>query len=276
MAEFKDYYALLGISPDASLRDIKRGFRARAKQMHPDILAHDALAHEQMRELLKAYEVLSNSVLREEYDLRYGFDKRQGAGGEGFDYRKFLAERTDDDLSQSKLIFFDLLHNHEKDALRLYTTLVSRKNFDLSAHLDREDFMDCAFLLAEEMEVEENYSGAFGLLSTIVKYELKKPYFRHFFEEVVERTRALLGTKMRGRVALTEHIGYVEQMIRANISRRETAFYLVLGAELFITARDIVRAEYYLSQAESLDPRFSGIQKARSRIRRFHQGSFRG
>ena len=51
--------------------------------------------------------------------------------------------------------------------------------------------MLCAFLLSEEYEKREKYRKAFDLLTKIVHFERKKPYFRHFFEEVVGRLRKL-------------------------------------------------------------------------------------
>src|SRR5690606_42098664 len=113
-------------------------------EIHPDLWQHNPEAIDSMRDLLKAYETLMDSDLRDEYDVKY----RGIYGARDFDYREFLLGRPEDAQSQVKLIFFDLLHNREKDALRLYETLVLRKQLDLSKHLDREDFMDCAFLLA--------------------------------------------------------------------------------------------------------------------------------
>mgnify|MGYP006309984889 FL=1 len=138
------YYDLLEIDNLASLSAIKRAFRKKAKQLHPDLKNNEDSA-EQMRILIKAYEVPSNPLLREEYDKKNRIRRKKYH----FDYRKFLKEQADD-KSHSKLIFFDLLHSHENEALELYDLLVQQKDFDLSENLDREDLMDCAFLLAEE------------------------------------------------------------------------------------------------------------------------------
>jgi molecular chaperone DnaJ len=65
-----DYYELLGVPRDASESDIKKAFRALARELHPDVSdAPDA--QERFREVVEAYEVLSKSETRDLYD-RYG------------------------------------------------------------------------------------------------------------------------------------------------------------------------------------------------------------
>jgi molecular chaperone DnaJ len=66
----RDYYELLGVSRTASSDQIKRAFRSLARELHPDVSdAPDA--EQRFREVVEAYEVLSNSERRELYD-RYG------------------------------------------------------------------------------------------------------------------------------------------------------------------------------------------------------------
>ena len=66
----RDYYELLGVARDASEAEIKKAFRALARELHPDVSdAPDA--DERFREVVEAYEVLSKSETRELYD-RYG------------------------------------------------------------------------------------------------------------------------------------------------------------------------------------------------------------
>jgi molecular chaperone DnaJ len=66
----RDYYELLGVARDASESEIKKAFRALARELHPDVSdAPDA--QERFREVVEAYEVLSKSETRDLYD-RYG------------------------------------------------------------------------------------------------------------------------------------------------------------------------------------------------------------
>jgi molecular chaperone DnaJ len=66
----RDYYEILGIPRGASDSDVKKAFRGLARRLHPDVSdAPDA--EERFREVVEAYEVLSNSETRELYD-RFG------------------------------------------------------------------------------------------------------------------------------------------------------------------------------------------------------------
>src|SRR5437762_13368873 len=74
----RDYYEVLGVGRGASDDEIKRAFRALARELHPDVSdAPDA--EERFREIAEAYQVLSNSETRELYD-RYGHAGLRGGG----------------------------------------------------------------------------------------------------------------------------------------------------------------------------------------------------
>src|SRR5947209_18560621 len=76
----RDYYELLGVARDASEAEIKKAFRALARELHPDVSdAPDADAR--FREVVEAYEVLSKSETRELYD-RYGHAGLRSGGFE--------------------------------------------------------------------------------------------------------------------------------------------------------------------------------------------------
>jgi len=66
----RDYYELLGVARGATEADVKKAFRALARELHPDV-SEDPDAEARFKEVVEAYEVLSNPERRELYD-RFG------------------------------------------------------------------------------------------------------------------------------------------------------------------------------------------------------------
>lgn len=77
----KDLYEILGVSKDASESEIKKAFRRRARELHPDV-NKAADAEDQFKELNEAYDVLSDPNKRAQYD-RFGIIPGAAGGGYG-------------------------------------------------------------------------------------------------------------------------------------------------------------------------------------------------
>ncbi len=78
----KDYYSTLGISREASPEEIKKAYRKRALESHPDRNPGDTKAAEQFKLISEAYEVLSDENRKRIYD-QYGEEGLRGASGMG-------------------------------------------------------------------------------------------------------------------------------------------------------------------------------------------------
>ncbi|WP_435654644.1 DnaJ domain-containing protein, partial [Cellulophaga baltica] len=78
----EDYYDILGIAKGASAAEIKKAYRKKAVQYHPDKNPGDAKAEEMFKKAAEAYEVLSDDNKKARYD-QYGHAAFDGSGGFG-------------------------------------------------------------------------------------------------------------------------------------------------------------------------------------------------
>ncbi|MEM1044325.1 MAG: molecular chaperone DnaJ [Bacteroidota bacterium] len=77
----RDYYEVLGVERSASAEEIKKAYRKKALQYHPDRNPGDAEAESSFKEAAAAYEVLSSAEKRQRYD-RFGHAGVNGGGGQ--------------------------------------------------------------------------------------------------------------------------------------------------------------------------------------------------
>ncbi len=75
--DFVDYYKILGVSKNASEKEIKNAYRKLARKYHPDLNPDNKEAERKFKEINEAHEVLANKENRKKYD-KYGKDWKHG------------------------------------------------------------------------------------------------------------------------------------------------------------------------------------------------------
>ena len=83
MSSKRDYYEVLEVSKSATAEEIKKAYRKKAIQYHPDKNPGDKEAEEKFKEAAEAYEVLSDTEKRSRYD-QFGHAGVNGGGASGF------------------------------------------------------------------------------------------------------------------------------------------------------------------------------------------------
>ncbi|MDR0582850.1 MAG: J domain-containing protein [Treponema sp.] len=255
----KNYYDLLGVRREAAAGEIKKAFREKAKRLHPDIAGKDA--EEAMRKLLTAYEVLSDPERRYKYDRAY----TRFVQNAGFDYRTWLRER-DDPASRSRLVFFQLLHLEENEAINIW-----RENggihFQMEQYLEREDWMDCLFILAEELDRRGCCYEAFRLLVILVREERRLPYFRHFMEEIENYLKTLVRLRLKPQVDEETWIECMETMLTLGFEARDEARWMRSMAETLLSLGDEAGAGCLIREALKRDPALPRTNRIRRKLK---------
>lgn len=225
-----DYYKILGVPHNATAAEIRRAYHKKAKLLHPDITHAESDA---FRELVQAYETLSDMKSRSLFDEAYAY-RGSGAKHSGsFDYREWLLGR-DDDESRSKLIFFDLTHHDEDAAVQEFKRMnMSRPGFRLARWFTREEFMDYGFILAEELVIRQEYYDAVILLEQIIRMEYSYRYFKLFFPEVLSLARHILRNNIESSVSEELAIDAWERALDLQFGKKDDSFFLQKMADAY-------------------------------------------
>ena len=144
--DFKDYFKILGVSRNATDKEIKSAFRKLARKFHPDLHPHDERAESEFKEINEAYEILSDEDKKKSYEqfLNYWFKNRDGKS------RDFSRENNDqrfDEYLNFDDFLSDLIGRFSEVGKEIYSNISSDNNAQ-SLNLDAEFNLQISFLEA--------------------------------------------------------------------------------------------------------------------------------
>lgn len=261
-----DYYKILDVPENATQSQIKHAFRQKAKSLHPDTSGADG---EQVRRLLQAYKTLSAIDARSKFDSvfkKYETVARSSSDDVFFDYVLWLSKRQDSD-SRTKLIFFFLLHDKETEAVTEYLSLLKKTpSYVLEKYLEREDFMDIGFILAEELYFRQHYYEACCILNRIFVLEQERPYFKFFFPEVQTLFWDIIKNKLLGSISDELALDCWEDALELGLDKKCDSIIFGKMAEAFNRIGDIDSARACLKEALTLDSSVKGVSRLRNKL----------
>ena len=246
----KDFYKILGVRPNATLAEIKRAYREKAKLLHPD-LSGDPTLRDAFSEVAQAYRVLSDARQRSIFDESFFIKiKRSYKNADSFNYYDWLKAREDEE-SRAKLIFYTLMHQKEDEAVAEFKRMqMNHADFSLKKWFTREDFMDYGYILAEELVIRGEYYDAMILLEQIIQMEYSFQYFYIFFPEVIDFTLNILKHNIDGVISDELALDVYERALDLNLGTRNDAFFLRKMSEEYRRLGDLSTSEICLAEAE--------------------------
>lgn len=126
----KDYYQILGVSPNCTDEEIRSNYRKLAMRFHPDRNHNDPTAEERFKDIAEAYGVLTDPVKRREYNsckTNGGeYNSSQAAGGFAYSQEDILKDLFKDPRFQH--LFSGLLREFQRSGFR-YSSHFVKKSF---------------------------------------------------------------------------------------------------------------------------------------------------
>ena len=246
----KDFYKILGVRPNATLAEIKRAYREKAKLLHPDLTGNSS-SQDAFSEVVQAYRVLSDMRQRSIFDESFFIKiKRSYKKADSFNYYDWLKAREDEE-SRAKLIFYTLMHQKEDEAVAEFKRMqMNHSDFSLKKWFTREDFMDYGYILAEELVIRGEYYDAIILLEQIIQMEYSYHYFYIFFPEVLDFTLSILKHNIDTVISDELALDVYERALDLNLGVKNDAFFLRKMSEEYRRLGDLSTAEICLRESE--------------------------
>jgi hypothetical protein len=223
-----DYYAVLAVDARASEEEIRRSYRRLALEAHPDKNPNRReWAETRIRELIVAFEVLSNEDSRRSFDLYIRASGRLRQDQEPF----FFHRQTPG--CRALLILHHLLKGRASEASDIVEEMEEEYGgsylYDYLAH---SDYLDCLFLLAEHHVREKNFLAASQRLRTFYHLECRAQNPRHYLDQVLDLLRDLYLRRLPKLLEPLLQVTYLLEAAEFRLGKKDEIRRLSLLAEM--------------------------------------------
>ncbi len=261
--EFFDYYGLLEIEADVEREDVRRAFRLRLLEVHPD-KSTEPIDPGLFAQVMRAWEILGDEDLRESYDRIWRLHQR----GEGaWESRIPHITESDRPQDQARAILFLLLEERGGEALERLRGLGEAAPAFLFRHLDSDEFIDSAFLLAELFDARRSWFEALEWLDHLLRVERGRRRHRPCFPEALDRTRRLLIRRTAGELEPRVALDYLRRAESLGLDRPQSVEVAKRRAWCYLEMGMRVEAARFLKEVLQLQPGVKGIGKLTDELR---------
>ena len=276
--QIPDYYQILEIERDATVREIKGAYRKLAKRYHPDKNPErTAFAEKMFREVCNAYNTLQDKKRKSDYDRTLQTIERQRKSHEVYLDRLSRLNQT---YAKLELLLQALVHHNYETGVSMYEQLQHHsheigREWRIDDFLSYEESRDCEFLVAEayqklgfsngdQSSVLERYrkiEQAMLIYESLLSAETKRPCFRHFIREVKDRLKFIYLYHFTVEGYAQTHPIPLTKIRELKLSKRETAWMYKKVAEFYVEIDRFREARTVLKMAFELQPRLTGAKK---------------
>jgi curved DNA-binding protein CbpA len=259
----QNYYDVLNLQQNATQADIKKAFRKLAKRYHPDTNpGRQKAAAKRLKEIIAAYKVLGNARERARYDML--LETSNSGSGEGGASAEAAVNTL---VARAEKLLEDLLNGAGPKALKQFDEMRKDPDFSLAELLNVRDYLDCVFLLAEQLERAGRNREAAELYEELYEREKEPPRHRYFFEEVKIRLKKLYSRKLpREATTPEEEIRCYKRILEFDVDRSEKAFILKKIAEVYLKIGKTDEAKRIFRSALDLKPGLKGTATIREQL----------
>lgn len=229
----ENYYLILGVSQNASLKEIKLAFRRLARQHHPDLNPDDPVSAEKFKQISQAYDTLSDTVKRRRYDRNIPLQQQTSRQ----DYRTNAAKSS----PQTPLDYYNqgLLRTQTRDyrqAIDDYTQAIKLNPRFVDAYLKR---CEMRYKLGDNQGVLNDCYEVFNIDPTVAKayyYQGRARYSLGYIGPAIESYNS----------AIAQDLNYPQAHYYRGIAHKESK-------NMTAAVRDLTQAAELFRQQRNYD-----------------------